>query len=88
MFVSVCAVGKGVVLRLGENMQNPTECLIIKNGKPLTYDEIRKRLYLAEKGFTVFASKRAARSALYHTVEAEKAEGIPEPHKQYEVVET
>jgi hypothetical protein len=69
-------------------MQNPIECLILKDGKPLTYDVIRKRLYLAEKGFTVFKSKHLAGSALFHTVEAEKAEGILEPHKQYEVVET
>lgn len=69
-------------------MQNPIECLVLKNGKPATYDTVKKILFIADKGFTVFASKHQARSAQYHSVEADKLIGIENPHLQYEIEET
>lgn len=69
-------------------MQNPVECIILKNGKPATYDTVKKILFVAAKGFTVFPSKHQARSAQHHSVEADKLAGIENPHLQYVIEET
>lgn len=64
-------------------MNQSIKCLVLKNNKPLTYDKEKKVLFLAEKGFTVFESKHKARSAIHHTVEFEKSQGIESPHLLY-----
>lgn len=69
-------------------MQNPIECLILKNCKPATYDTVKKILFVADKGFTVFTSKHAARSAQHHAIEADKLTGMVNPHLQYVIEET
>lgn len=68
-------------------MDNPIKCLVLKDNKPLTYDLENKFLFLADKGFTVFESKHKARSAIHHTVEAQKIQGIESPHLLYTLEE-
>lgn len=68
-------------------MQNPIKCMVLKNGKLATYDMDKKYLYVADSGFTVFTSKHSALSARFHSVETDKANGITEAWKAYEVIE-
>jgi len=44
------------------------ESMVMKNGKPCTYDDKNKKLFVADKGFTVFRSHAAANSAVWHSV--------------------
>ena len=65
------------------------ECLILNiNNKPLTYDDDKKILYLAPKGFTVFPTKKKANTARDHQIRKDREAGIQNHHLLYKVVPT
>ena len=66
------------------------ECLVldVATQKPLAYDERKKLLFLAPKGFYVFPSRRAAYDAVWHTKEKLRGEGVENPWELFEIVET
>ena len=64
-------------------------CLVLDSaGRALHYDEQTKRLSFEGRGkFTAFPTKKRALHAVWHTVRADLAAGIPEAWLLYKVEE-
>ena len=72
-----------------KHVDEAIECLVLFEGKrAMMYDEKKKTLSVAKKGFTVFPSRRAANVAVWHQKEFDRAAGEERPWEKYSVVPT